>query len=286
MSTKIQPDILKYQDYSLFLNDFVRNKKLSDINWSLGACAKSLDLKSTSSISKVLNKERAPGKKITTSLISYFKFNNKEKLYFQDLINIEKTKNDPNLKSILLKRLVKNGNKNPVQFIDLKTFEIISNWFHYAIREMSRLKKFNFDHKWISSHLRFNVSEQQVKVALENLTKVNLIKVKNRKITLSPGNLSTTEDIQSLAIQEYHSSMIEHAKQGLKEVPVDEREYLSGTLSFKKENLPQAKELLRNFLDEFGSTMDSDAGDEIYQIQLQFFPLSKTNKKDKKNEIS
>ncbi len=278
MSTKIQPDILSYQDYSLFLNDFVINKKKSDINWSLGVWAKSLGLKSTSSITKVLNKDRSPGKKITESLIHYFEFNDKESMYFQDLISIEKNKNDPNLQSILLKRLVKNGKDNQVMFIDLKTFEVIGSWYHYAVREMSRLKKFKFDFNWISKNLRFSVSEQQVKKAFYNLSKTGLINIQKEKVVLSSGNLSTCEDVHSFAIQEYHDSMLENAKKCLTEVNVTEREFLSGTLCFKREDMPKAKELLRNFLDEFGSTMDTDQGDEIYQIQMQFFPLSKINK--------
>jgi len=285
MSTKIQPDILRYQDYSLFLNDFVTNKKKSDINWSLGVWAKSLGLKSTSSITKVLNNDRAPGRQITESLIDYFKFNDREAMYFQDLVSVKKNKHDPNLQSILLKRLVKNGKNNQVMFIDFKTFEVISNWFHYAIREMSRLKKFKLDFNWISKNLRFSVSEQQVKTAINNLSKTDLIEIKGSKVKLSPGNLSTSEDIHNLAIQDYHISMLENAKKSLKEVDLKEREILSGTLCFKKKDMPKAKELLRNFLDEFGSTMDSDSGDEVYQVQMQFFPLSKINKEGGTNEV-
>ncbi len=284
MSTKIQPDILRYQDYSLFLDDFVKNKKKSDINWSLGSWAKTLGLKSTSSITKVLNKNRAPGKKITNSLINYFNFNNKESIYFQDLINLAKAKNDPSLQSILLKRLTRNSQAGDVQLIEAKTFEIIRSWFHLAIREMSRLKNFKLSPLWISQNLRFSVSETQAQTAIDNLLKTKLLKINKKKVKISPGNLSTSEDIHNLAIQDYHNSMLDNAKKSLKQVKLDEREVLSGTLSFNLHNMNKAKELLRNFLDEFGAAMDSDGGDEIYQIQMQFFPLSRLNQKDKKNE--
>ena len=280
MPTKIQKNILSYQDYRLYLNDFVLTKKQTDQYWSIGSWAKTLGLKSTSSITKILNNHRLPGPKITQSLIKYFNFNPKESSYFQNLIEFEKAKNNPSLKSTLLQELIENNHsKNQTQFLDLKTFEVISQWYHLAIREMSRLKKFKATNEWISKNFIYPISESKVKLAINNLLKINLLLQKGKKLKPSDGNLSTSEDIHSLAIQHYHESMLDIAKHSIKAVPLTEREYLSGTLSFKKDNLEKAKIMLRKFLDDFGQTMDIEQGDEIYQIQLQFFPITKSTQK-------
>ena len=144
---------------------------------------------------------------------------------------------------------------------------------------MSRLKKFKATNEWISKNFIYPISESKVKLAINNLLKINLLLQKGKKLKPSDGNLSTSEDIHSLAIQHYHESMLDIAKHSIKAVPLTEREYLSGTLSFKKDNLEKAKIMLRKFLDDFGQTMDIEQGDEIYQIQLQFFPITKSTQK-------
>ncbi len=275
----VEPKIRNYNDYCSYLNDVVYFKKNQNRRWSLRQWSIELGLKSTSSISKIINGERAPGHQITQSLCCNLKLNQKEKAHFIDLIKVAKIKNNPQMKSVLLQRLSQSGTQDSLNLIDLRTFEVIGKWFHYAIREMSRLKKFKFSIPWISQNLNFSVSEAEVYQAIDNLKKSNLIEVKNKKINLKNGNISTSEDITSSAIQSYHTSMLKNAQQGLKQFGIDEREYLSGTLCFKQSKLPQAKKLLREFLNTFAESMDTDEGDEIYQIQMQFFPLSQINNK-------
>ncbi len=278
MSTKIQINLLQYQGYLCFLNDFVKLKKQNCPEWSLGVWAKALGLKSTSSISKILKNERAPGEKITNSLVDYFNFNEKERLYFNDLISLEKTKDNSPIKSILKSRIAQNGHNKEIQILEMKTFEVISSWFHLALRQMTRLKKFKLDTTWISNQFIFKVNDKEIQTALNTLERVGLVSIQKNKVSLKSKSVSTSEDIKDLAIQNYHKSMLSKAKSSIDLVPVKNREILSGTLCFNKNDMPKAKELLRNFLNEFGETMDSQQANEIYQVQLQFFPLTQIEK--------
>ena len=45
--------------------------------------------------------------------------------------------------------------------------------------------------------------------------------------------------------------------------------------------MPKAKSMIRDFLQNFAEMNSKNSGDEIYQISIQFFPLTDdTNKKD------
>jgi hypothetical protein len=65
-------NIKNFGDYRNFLKTHFEIKQKQKPNWSLGAWAKRLDLKATSSLTKIINGEREPGDCITEKLIQYF----------------------------------------------------------------------------------------------------------------------------------------------------------------------------------------------------------------------
>jgi hypothetical protein len=69
--------------------------------------------------------------------------------------------------------------------------------------------------------------------------------------------------------------MLEHAKTALRKVRLEEREFTSTTLLMSTGQMSEAKELMREFKMKFEKIMEKESGDQVYQFQLQLFPLSK-----------
>ena len=59
-----EKDVIRYSDYRAFLLDFAQWKKAKTPNWSYGIWAKRLGLKTTSSITKVLQGRLLAGRLI------------------------------------------------------------------------------------------------------------------------------------------------------------------------------------------------------------------------------
>ena len=82
----------------------------------------------------------------------------------------------------------------------------------------------------------------------------------------------------SEGLKRFHEQMIEHAKSAIREVPVEERQICGMTLTVKKEDLKEAKEVIRHFMDRFSSRVDQKLGEQVYQLNVQFFPLTKNGR--------
>jgi len=78
---------------------------------------------------------------------------------------------------------------------------------------------------------------------------------------------------------------ITHAHSSIRKVPVQKRSINGMTLTINIKDIPKAKELISKFQDELCKLMEADQGDSTYQGNVQFFPLTKVEQKELKNEI-
>ncbi len=279
-------NIKNFGSYRDFLQRHFNWKKKQNPNWSYGLWAKKLGLNTTSSLTKIMTGHREPGSSITQKFIEYFQFDALESHYFQDLIRLSKLKDDLRLKIMLMEKMGREHPDLKIKLLDDKSFSIISNWYCMAIREMVRLEDFSENSDWIQSKLLFPVTEEKIKLAIQDLLHQGLLKRNmTGKLVPSSGVLTTTNDIASKAIQKYHTQMLDIAKLSLKESPVSEREFTSETLTINTENLSAAKELIREFKSKFSRLFEEQQGNKTYQLQIQFFSLTKEtfNESEKQN---
>lgn len=275
MQTDLQ--IQKFSDYRTFLQAHVQHMKRHKAQWSYGAWSKSLGLKTTSSITKIIQGQREPGPDVTEKMIRYFRFNEKQAQYFRDLIRLQKIKNDPRLSVLLMEKIGKDFPNSSLRLMDDKSFLIISNWYYLALRELCRMTGFSEDPEWISQQFIFKVTAREISSALRVLIDMGMLKrdSKNR-LQIVEGRLDTNNDIASEGIKRYHEQMLDHAKSALRRVSIEDREITSTSLLMSSKQMATAKELIREFKQKFERLMENESGDQVYQIQIQLFPL--TNK--------
>lgn len=277
------PGIQSYTDYRTFLVNYAQKQKNTNKKWTYGVWAKRLGLNSTSSITKVIQGDRSPGKEMTEKMIQYFSFSKDEGEYFKDLIRLQKVKKDPRMAVLIMEKMGKEHPDKNVRFLDHADFSVISNWYCLAIREMTRLEEFVADPNWISRQFQIPVSAVDVSKALDNLLSIGLLKrKKNGDLVIGEGRVQTSDDMVSEAVKRYHESMLDNAKRAVRDVPVDERELTGSSIIISPSNIPKAKELIRQFRSKFNKIMEETSGGQVYQFQMQFFPLTRKVKKQRR----
>jgi uncharacterized protein (TIGR02147 family) len=211
------------------------------------------------------------------SFVRYFAFGDKDAEYFRDLVRLSKIKEDTRLSTLIIEKMGKKFANGAVKFVDEKTFNVISNWYHLPIREMVRLPAFRPDPAWISRNLTFKVGVREVAQALRSLSELGLVALDaNGRMTVAEGRLNTGDDVANEAVKRHHEEMLENARAALRMVPVEKREITSQSIAISSAKLAQAKELIRQFQDKFSQLMEDEVGgDVIYQLQMQFFPLTR-----------
>jgi uncharacterized protein (TIGR02147 family) len=265
-----------FTDLRTFLMAHTQFKKDTNPQWTYGLWAKQLNLKSTSSITKVVRGQREAGDELTQKLVQYFKFNSHETEYFRDLVSINKIKKNPQLYVLLLEKMAKNKPGAMSHVLNEKTFSIISNWYCLALREMVRLDQFKEDPRWISKQMAFKVKPSDLKIALDNLIEAKLI-VRNKKgrLELTQERVKTDDDVAIEGIKRYHEQMSLNAAKAVRLFEVDVREFNSSTFLFSQKNIEAAKRAIREFKTQFVRLFEEPSGEQVYQMQIQFFPVTK-----------
>lgn len=152
-------------------------------------------------------------------------------------------------------------------------FSAIADWYHFAILELTRIKEFRWDYKWIGS--RLGITSSEARQATERMIRLGLLRVDNKRLTLTNKSLSTTNDIPSSALRLSHRQSLEMAIAALHEVPVDLRDVTSITVATNLQNLPRAKGMIKKFRRQLSKILESGETTEVYNINIQLLPVTK-----------
>jgi uncharacterized protein (TIGR02147 family) len=156
-------------------------------------------------------------------------------------------------------------------------FRLITDWYHYAILSLGDLPDCKADPRWIAQRLGIRASDANE--ALARLQRLGLIKIQNGRYKQLSGSIRTTTDVPSSSIRRYHKNILGLAQSRIDEVPVEKREFTSITMAISTKNLEKAKKLTREFKRELSDLLDEGELDEVYQLSIQLFPLSKEEPK-------
>ena len=153
-------------------------------------------------------------------------------------------------------------------------FGLISDWIHFAILSLIRVKDFKSDVAWIAN--RLNVTENEARKAISRLLHLNLIYVDELGVmsrTSSP--VRTSDDVLDLSIQHMHMNDMDMAKVKLQELGVAQRDFTNFTFPANSKNMSRAKEIIRKAQDDLEELMDDENSQDVYRVCMYLFPLTK-----------
>jgi transcriptional regulator with XRE-family HTH domain len=161
--------------------------------------------------------------------------------------------------------------------MNLDTFSVISEWYHDAIMELTHLKNFQDDPRWIARVLGVTVSE--VNLAVERLQKLNLLEIKNGKWRdLSPCNTTPLDpSFTATALKKYQKKILSLSTAAIGDVAKIDREHVSNMLSIQKSDLPEVRKRITKFRSQLAAFLQkkNKTPNEVYQLSVSFFPLTK-----------
>jgi len=231
----------------------------SNPNYSLRSFARSLKVE-PSSLSQMINGKRTITNKMKLRLGSALG------LSVDQISRIPVSAEDMTAKSI-----------PEFQQILLDNFAMISDWYHYAILELTYVQGFKSDAAWISH--RLGITRSEANIAVERLLRLGLLK-KNTKDqwvdTSENGELThLTPAETSDAARKYQSQLLELSKRAIQEVPLQKRNHTSATMCFDNDDLGIAIEAIAKFRKSFAREFQPEKAKDVYQLQISFFPLTK-----------
>ncbi len=181
-------------------------------------------------------------------------------------------------KVLIRKKRVQSPNLSNPDLIGIKLksqeFELISDWIHFALLSILKLKDVDKDPKALGQ--RFGMATEKISVALANLESLRLI-VKDEEgfFQRTQSGINTSDDVMDLSIQKAHLNTLELARKKIS-LPIKDRDYSSYIFNINKKALPKLKEHIRRFQDEMEAIGEDvpEGANEVYQLSTYLFPLT------------
>lgn len=243
--------------FRIWLQKQFELRRQRNARYSLRAFAATLQM-DASSLSQMLSGKRTPSKKVLLSICQRLTASPKE-LRMMSLLDDSTTVADDAFQ------------------LSADTFAVISEWYHFALLELTFIAGFKSDPKWIASQLKISVTE--VKAAIDRLVRLNLLK--NHKGVLSKTHevLTNHTGLQtSTARKNLQRQIISKALSAVDETPQEEKDITSMTMAIDPKNLDRARELIKKFRRDLCLLLEDGEPSQVFNLGVQLYPVSKKTK--------
>jgi len=156
-------------------------------------------------------------------------------------------------------------------------FHLIADWYHYAILELTTVRDFKSEPKWIAQMLDLPVPV--INAAIERLIRLGLLKVTETHQLQSSGNHTTVGNrFTAAAFRKLQRDVLTMALQALEEVPMEWRDQSSITVAVSSSRLAEAKRRIQAFRRELAQFLyESEPRDNVYQLSISLYPITRMN---------
>ncbi len=151
-------------------------------------------------------------------------------------------------------------------------FRLISDWHHFAILSLGKIRNNEANPKWIAYQLGIDVSTAHA--AFQRLERLRFISIKDGQFRQTTKPIMTTTEVPSRAIRDYHQQNLKLASEKLESVNMQSREFTSMTIAIQPRNLTKAKKMIRDFNQKICDELETKQPTEVYTLAIQLFPLT------------
>ena len=271
----VEPDVLQYTNYRVYLRDYYEFKKKTVPAFSLRFFAEKAGLSSHAHLKLTIDGKRNITKNTVVKLIHGLGLEGQRAAYFESLVFFNQAQTDAD-KQVYYAQLLKASPRSKLHKMDNAQFRIFREWHHSAILEMVALKDFRPIPDWVSKRLDGLVTPAQVTESFKLLVELGLL-VKTANGYRQRDPLITTDDeVQDMMVKMYHLQMLKLSANMLSELPAPQRDISALTFSIKREDFPNLKkhlQLMRKELLDFSAK--AGEAEDVVQINIQLYPLTR-----------
>ncbi len=279
-------DLYQYSDYRKYLLDYYTSQKKEKASYSYRAFAQRARLSSPNYLKLVIDGKRRITDRLVDPFIRGLGLSPQQSSYFRNLVFYQEAR-DVEAKRQYLEKLIhiRKRAQSRTEVLRPEQHALLSHWYHWIIRELVLLSHFEEDPLWISHRLGNKITPSEAKDSLDLLFSFGLLKRDpSGKLIQNEPLVSTGDEISTLLVRHLHRQFIEKGVEALFSLPPEEREIQGVNIALPRALLPQVKKHIRKFAHElnqkFSPPADTAAADEVYHLNLNFFPLTHGGRAD------
>lgn len=280
-----EASVFAYTDYRVFLLDFYKEKSARNPSYTMSAFTRRAGLGANlrGYLKLVIEGKRNLTPHTLRAFVDALGLGAKEALYFENLVyfNQARTAKDKNYYFARLEAASEGRETRQFELMRSQ-YNYCSKWYLVAVRELVGLDHFEEDPAWIATRLRGKISRKEALEALEHLERMELIRREKGRYIQSEPLVKIPGGVFNLVVENFHTQMIDLAKESLSSDPYEERNVSAVTLSCDSSRIGALREAIARFRDqittEFG--VGNAAPDTVAQVNFQLFQLTTPSKKE------
>jgi uncharacterized protein (TIGR02147 family) len=186
---------------------------------------------------------------------------------------------DPQQRQALMTKKAATPGEADYQVLSLDAFEMISDWYHYAILTLLELPHAVFDARWVAGQLGLN--PLNAKLAMERLERLGLLE-KNAEGALRPSGKPSKVDnvVSTAATRKFHHQLLQRAAVSIEQDPIPVRDFSSMTFAMDPNQVEYARTRIREFRRQLVAELESKGKPSaVYHFNLQMYPVTPIEKK-------
>lgn len=255
------------------LNQAIEDLKAKNPQLSLRAIAKRLST-APSYVSEVLNGKKLLSVSMAARIAERLKFTKEQADLFITLAELEGSKDDA-LRSRLTAQITGLRKRVSIKRINVGEFSPISDWYYFAILELTRLKDFSLTPQAIALHL--GVTTEMAEGAIEKLLVSGLLtKNEDGSLAKSDARITFNSENRNDDLRKFHKQFLAKATQSLETQSNKEKFVGSETFAFDSNQLSAANQIIEDCFSRLVLlASQSETKDSVYHAGIQMFRLTK-----------
>ena len=281
----MKKSIFHYTNYRTYLADAYRQMKAKRSACSHRYIEQHVGI-SQGYFSRILKGTKNISDKVILQFAVFLKLSKNEGRFFENLVKYTQANNDE-IKSMYYSRMVALASPS-VAPLAREQFAYFNEWHHVVVRALVAIVGIDgrTDYDGIGKLLVPPISSAKLKESLQLLEKLKLIEKSHNGIyRVTSKIVSTGNHPSDLVIRSYLQKSILQAAEALTTVPEKERMASTMTISVSMNTHERIIELLAATRQEINKMVENETdATRIYQLSLNFIPVSQQVRKDARDE--
>ena len=266
---------MKYQCCQLLKKQFQELRKVEGL--SLRGWSESVDL-SPAYVSLVLNSKRLPNLETLSKLGEHLDMDKLALTQLKEAYQEDWLKKNNIRATVIRKSRAKKQIHDGVEVPLMEDVDLFKSWLNLAIAEFTLCEGFTEDPLRLGR--LFGVTPQHVRQALQWLTSTGFL-VRDDQGVLRKKHAKVRFPVTQRSrkiMRDFHKQMmlraIRHMESHVEQKSFERRLINGYTISVNPEKVEQAKVMLQKAMLEIAQALSEGDAKEVYQLQVQFFPLT------------
>lgn len=269
------PSLFDFDDYHQYLRAWCDAKKACWPGFSFQWLANKAGLKSRSFLRLVASGEKDLSAPVALRLAGAMGLGAREVSYFETLVAWNNS-DDPGEKTHLRLKLDRIVRPSERTILPVERYTLFNEWYFNPVWELTTSPGFDGDLEGLAKRLDPPVTTSQIREAVDLLLELKLIERADDRFVRTRSSIHTEDKVFSLAVKQYQATTLDLAKRSLAQHARERRHISTLTLGLDELMFQKLLEKIQEFRSEIGDLVNEvPVSDRVYQLNLQFFPITK-----------